>query len=64
MSGVRHPRSFSGPIQLAIVVGLMFGLATLFDAIGLGRDDATAAGIVMAGVAFGLWAGLAGRRLD
>ena len=56
-------RSFSGPVQPTIVLGLMFGLAAVCGSLGPSRDQATGIDMVLAGVALGLWAGLAGRHL-
>jgi hypothetical protein len=39
----------------------MFGFAALCDSVGLPRDLDTGIGIVLAGVALGVWAGLASR---
>ena len=47
-------RSFSGPVQLTIVLGRMFGLAAVCGSLGLSRDQATGIDIVLVGVALGL----------
>jgi hypothetical protein len=59
---MRDPNTFPGPVQFAIIVVLMFGLAVICDALGLPRREATAVGIVLAGAVFGLWAGVSKRH--
>jgi uncharacterized membrane protein YedE/YeeE len=48
-------------VQLVIVLVVMLGLVAIGAAFGLPRATAAGLGIVLAGLVFGFWSGLAGR---